>query len=121
MHEPDGIRHIFQLRVGLSPLRAHKKHHKFADTPDDGCRCGTGIETTEHFLVNCPLFKTQRESLFSYVNPIISKTNDSNLIGNLSKTQILLYGDDHLSSSENSYILKATIDFIRGTGRFSKS
>ena len=118
VHDPNGIRHIYQLRVGLSPLRAHKKRHNFIDTPDDICRCGTGIETTEHFLMNCPLFKIQRDSLLSVVNPFFSKLKAAipTLSSNLA--QILLYGNENLNPSENSSILKATIDFIRTSERF---
>ena len=34
-----GTRYLFQLRLGLSPLRSHKKRHNFADTPNDMCLC----------------------------------------------------------------------------------
>ena len=54
IHNPNGIRWIFQLRVGLSPLKSHKKHHKFQDTPDDECVC-RNAETTQHFLLKCPI------------------------------------------------------------------
>ena len=50
LHDPNEIRHLYQLRVGLSSLRAHKKRHNFIDTPNDECSCGTGKETTEHFF-----------------------------------------------------------------------
>ena len=33
VHDPLGIRYLFQLRVSLSPLRSHKRRHNFADTP----------------------------------------------------------------------------------------
>ena len=50
IHDPMGLRFIFQLRVGLSPLRKHKKNHKFLDTPTDHCLCETGSEDTRHFF-----------------------------------------------------------------------
>ena len=31
-HDPKGMKRLFQLRVGLSPLRHHKKRHNFKDT-----------------------------------------------------------------------------------------
>ena len=37
IHDPSGLRNLFQLRVGLSPLRYHKKCHNFIDTPSDKC------------------------------------------------------------------------------------
>ena len=38
VHDPSGLRYLFQLRVKLSPLRNHKKHHNFSDTPSEICR-----------------------------------------------------------------------------------
>ena len=29
IHDPNGIKHIFRLRVGFSPLKSHKKRHTF--------------------------------------------------------------------------------------------
>ena len=37
IHDPTGVRYLFQLRVGLSPLRYHKKRHNFIDTPSNEC------------------------------------------------------------------------------------
>ena len=34
-----GSRFLFQLRVGLSPLKAHKFRHNFSDTTNDICDC----------------------------------------------------------------------------------
>ena len=33
VHEPNGIKGLYQLRVGLIRLRDHKKHHNFKHTP----------------------------------------------------------------------------------------
>ena len=63
IHDPTGIRCIFQLRVGLSPLRQHKVRHMFADTPTDSCSCGIGTEDTKHFLFSCLLYANQRAIL----------------------------------------------------------
>ena len=52
-----GIKWIFQLRVGLSPLRSHKSAHKFDGTPSEICNCALNTaETTFHFLINCSNF-----------------------------------------------------------------
>ena len=118
IHDPDGIRYIYQLRVGLTPLRAHKKRHCFKDTPDDVCRCGNGVETTEHFLLNCPFFHTQRESLLAVVSPIIVKAYPNIPIANPELTKILLYGDEKLNPHENRSILTETIKYIVNTERF---
>ena len=50
IHDPVGLRYLFQLRVSLSPLRSHKFRHNFADIPSEICRCNQGSEDTNHFL-----------------------------------------------------------------------
>ena len=54
IHDPLGLRYIFQLRVGLSSLRCHKNRHNFIDTPSDICLYTQGIEDTNHSLFLCP-------------------------------------------------------------------
>ena len=71
LHDPDGVKYIYQLRVGLSPLREHKNRHNFLDTPCDLCSCGTGTESTEHFLLKCPSYTEPRKDLFLITNSFI--------------------------------------------------
>ena len=68
IHNPNGIRWIFQMRVGLSPLKSHKKSHNFQDTPDDLCACLLNAETTQHFLLKCPNYNEYRHHLFQSLN-----------------------------------------------------
>ena len=35
IHDPEGTKRLFQLRVGLSPLRYHKKRHNFKDSQSE--------------------------------------------------------------------------------------
>ena len=67
IHSALGMKYIFQLRVGLSSLKAHKKAHNFTDTPDDKCSCNTGIENNVHFLIKCPHYTNQRQIMLSTV------------------------------------------------------
>ena len=117
VHNPDGIKRIFQLRVGLSPLRAHKKSHNFGDTESGVCLCGGGAEDTMHFLLVCPFFSSFRTSLFDNISKILVH------FVNLSKKDqlaCLLYGYNGLSDSQNSEILSETIDFIFKSQRFDQ-
>ena len=52
IHDPVGLRYLFQLRVSLSPLRSHNWRHNFIDTPSEMCRCNQGNEGTHHFFVH---------------------------------------------------------------------
>ena len=112
-----GISWIFQLRVGLSSLKCHKKFHNFLDTPDDICQCTLSSESTNHFLLKCPLFDEHRTDLFRIVNPILVMNNIA--LNDDEIVHLLLYGHEKLNLCENKNILKATINFINKTLRFS--
>ena len=97
IHDPVGIRYLFQLRVGLSPLKGHKWCHNFSDTPSGICDCNQGIEDTSHFLFLCPFYATQRATLVSSINEILHKANLNRLVN---QSQLCLYGDPSISNSE---------------------
>ena len=93
----------------------------FKDTPTDICQCGTGVESTEHFLLICPIFTRQREILISTINQVLnSKNQDLDSLKNVAKVKLLLYGNEHLNFLENKSILNATIEYIRFTERLSQ-
>ena len=73
IHDPAGLRYLFQLRVGLSPLRSHKYCHNFTDTTSDICHCNQGIEDTNHFLFSCPDYAILRATLAASVINILQK------------------------------------------------
>ena len=116
IHDPSQLRYIFQLRVGLSHLRHHKKRHNFLDTPSDKCYCKNGVEDTRHFLLVCPFYATHREALFASVETILQKCNVTIPIS----VELLLYGHPSLPQSENKNVLLASLEFISKTNRFAK-
>ena len=117
----NGIKWIFQLRVGLSPLKSHKKLHKFSgyDEPLFGnCSCSMGIaETTCHFLLHCPNFIVHRKILFGTINPIL-RSHSIPFLADESFLHLLLYGEEKFKYEENQNILKVTIKFNKNTNRF---
>ena len=115
IHDPAGLRYIFQLRVGLSPLKGHKWCHSFIDTPSGVCHCNQGIEDTSNFLLSCPFYVIQRETLVSSVNEILLKANKNHFE---SRLQLYLYGDPSINNSDNKNIILSTIKFIKETQRF---
>ena len=114
IHDPEGLRYLFQLRVGLSPLRYHKKQHHFLDTPTDACLCNTGIETVEHFLFRCPFYASKRLILAQTVVP---KLINHDLAFLQNDVNLYLYGHKKLKNDSKD-ILLATIAFIKSTNRF---
>ena len=116
IHDPSGLRYLFYLRVGLSPLRSHKNRHGFADTPLDNCLCNHGVEDTNHFIFLCPLYTTQRATLIASVTAIVQKYNLEILIN---QSHLYLYGHKLIVFADNKQIIFSTINFIKETRRFS--
>ena len=114
IHNPDGIKRIYQLRVGLSPLKAHMKAHHFEEIKENTCTCLGGAETTAHFLLICPFFTVQRNELIDIVSEILENFTGSSINN---QVEFLLYGCSSLIKSHNGDILNATIRYIKKTGR----
>ena len=119
IHHPNGIKWIFQLRVGLSPLKSHKKSHGFMDTQNDLCECLLNAESTHHFLLKCPNYLEQRRELFKTVNSILQANNINNYPNDEKLLWLLLYGDEKFPFEANKTLLLATINFINKSMRFS--
>ena len=112
----EGLPYLFQLRVNLSPLRSHKRHHNFADTPSEICECNQGVECTRHFLFECPRYANHRATLAVSVIDILQR-NNLNHLGN--QLELYLYGHPSLNLVDNRQILLSTIKYIKDTKRFS--
>ena len=116
IHNPSLLRYLFQLRVGLSKLRAHKKRHNFADTTSDICLCKKGIENTHHYLLVCPFYNAHRKILTSNIDEILHNNNQN---VETYSVNLLLYGHDSLPSSENKKISCNVLEYIENTQRLS--
>ena len=94
IHITVGLRYLFQLRVGLNPLRSHKCCHNLIDTPSGICHCNQGIEDTNHFLFSCPFYTNLRATLVTSVNEILHRVNLNHLEN---QWKLYLYGDSSIS------------------------
>ena len=116
-HHPEGLILLTRLRLGFSHLREHKFRHNFQDTINPICLCGQDVETTSHFLLNCPQYVTIRKTFLDKIKMIsgdfIEKSD--NMLSN-----ILLFGDASLSTENNTLILKSTIEFLLESKRFDE-
>ena len=119
IHDPFGLSHLTQLRVGLSKLKLHKFQHNFRDTLDQMCPSNDGIEDTEHFLLLCPSFDLQRQDLLAGILAILRPFGLDNL-SNKILTQYLFYGNEDLPVDLNRKILELTLAFIHNTRRFDR-
>ena len=118
IHDPKGLATLTQLRVGLSALNFHKLRHNFNDTLNPMCPINDGVEDTEHFLLHCHSYHLQRNSLLSHVKATLLSCGLSNL-SNEDLVSIILYGDERLPLKSNKAIIKATLEFIESSKRFS--
>ena len=88
IHDPDGPRYLFQLRVGLSPRKWHKSRYNFADNQNDWCDCHCAQENVAHFLLFCDCVSLPRINMRTSVSTIL----ESNDLDNSSECiEIYLY------------------------------
>ena len=116
IHDPIGLSHLCQLRVGLSKLNYHKFEHNFRDTINPLCPSNDGIEDTEHFLLLCPSFAVPRRDLLTGILALLRPYGYVNN-SNEALVQVLLYGDKNFPNDLNKSILLLTLNFIHQTGR----
>ena len=118
INDPEGVKHLFQLRVELSPLKAHRKRHGFSDVDDHNCLCGNGVEDSFHFLLLCPFFTVHRTKLVADVSQVVDGFDN---LSSRDKLSCLLYGINGLSDTLNRSILYGTITFISNSDRFNRN
>ena len=114
-HNPNGLKLITRLRLGLSLLRFHKFKHSFQDTLNPIYNCGS-VETTIHYLLLCPNFSNERLTLFNKLQSIdenILSEDDSNI------SEVLLFGDNSFNDAKNTSVLTASIEYIISTKRLN--
>ena len=91
LHDPIGVKRLFQLRVGLSPLKYHKMKHNFRDTLSDICDCRDESETLKHYLLHCINYADVRHVFMESIAPILLDNNLLSLQENL-MVKLFLYG-----------------------------
>ena len=88
------------MRLGLSHLGDHKFRHNFQDCVSCMCYYGQDIETTTHFLLQCPNHHCARKTLFRKINQVsgtILRQSDSKF------TKILLFGVNKLDFETQNF------------------
>ena len=109
---------LTRLRLGLSHLNEHRFWHNFQDCLNPLCSCSLEIEDTSHYLLHCHHFSHHRVVLMNSVKSICD--NFDSMSDNV-KEDLLLYGDSRFDENKNKVILKATINYMKNTERFSGS
>ena len=70
INNPYGLKLLTRLRLGLSHLRYHKFRHNVQACINPLCACDLEIETTNRFLLHCPLFQSARQSILINIKKI---------------------------------------------------
>ena len=112
-----GIKLLTRLRLGFSHLNEHKFRHNFRDSINPLCSCSANIETTEHFFLHCHFFDSIREKLVRNVSSVYQQFLQSS---DKDKVSILLYGKFDLELERNREIIKASIEYMKNSLRFSE-
>ena len=101
-HNPQGIKFLTRLCLGLTHLREHKFKYSFYDSLNRlRNKCGFEVESTSNVLLHFPMYNNNWSSLLSTIRNIdckLLKNTDSSL------TQTILYGDPYLDIITNSLI-----------------
>ena len=98
----------------LSHLRAQKFSYNLNDCAL--CICGTNTDSTNHFLIQWPLYLSKRQTFTEKIRDVkisILDQNENYLY------YTLLFGSDKLGDFKSVCILSATIECILSTKRFN--
>ena len=108
---------LLLLRVEFSDLRNHRYRHNF-HCLNSTCLCQTGIQDSEHFLLHCPRFSSQRRVLLD----LVSKSVNFDIMRLSSKElcNSLLYGHSKCTIITNRVIIESTLEYIKSSRRFKK-
>ena len=116
--DPEGLKFLTRLRVGLSHLNTHRFCHNFQDCLNPLCSCSLEIEDTTHYLLHCRHFSTQRANLMNNVKSVFQNFE---FLSENNKKDLLLFGDSLFDKNKNKVILEATLTFIKKSERFTGS
>ena len=93
-----------RLRLKMSDLNFDLYNRHL--TENQSCTCNADIEDTKHYLLQCPIYKKERETTI-HILPYLAQNCET-----------LLFGNVTFSIHFNSYIFLTVQEFIKTTGRF---
>ena len=86
-HNPQEIKFLTRLCLGLSHPIEHKFKHSFQDLLNQLCKCSIEVESTSNFLLHCPIYNNNQSSLLSTFRNVDCKSLENT---DSSLTQTLL-------------------------------
>ena len=116
--DPEGLKFLTALQVGLSHLNAHRFHPNFQECLNPLYSCSSETEDTTHYLLHCRYFSNQHTDL---VNSVNSMVQNFEFMSENNKKDLLLIGDSWFDENKNKVTLEETITFIKKSERFTGS
>ena len=115
---PQGLKFLTRLRLGLNHLNEHRFRHNFKDCINPLYSCSLKVENTLHFFLRCQHHSTFRMGLMNNANRI---DENFSYLSYHNKLSLLLYGDSKSDGNKNNFILSASITYILETEIFDSS
>ena len=112
--DPNGLKLLTRLRLGLSHLNEHKFNHNFKECVNPLCSCSLQVESVLSLLHRCT--KTLFNELQSVDENILNQSESD-----YEMVELLLSGSNKFKFQQNCSILKSSIKFIIKSERFSGS
>ena len=118
MHNPNSLKLLTRLRLGLSHLNEHKFNHNFKDCVNPLCSCSLEVESVSHFFLHCHYFTVIRKTLFHELQSV-----DKNILNQSDNeiAELLFYGSAKFKLQQNCSILRPSIKLTIKSERFSGS
>ena len=118
IHNPNVLKLLTRLRLGLSHLNEHKFNHNFKDCVNPLCFCSLEVESGCHFFLHCHYFTDIQKTLFHEVELV-----DENILNPSDNeiAELLLYVSSNFKIEQGYSILRSSIKFIIKFERCSDS
>ena len=97
-HKLEGIRYLIRLRLVLSHVHEHKFKNYFQDALNPFCTCDCDVEITCYFLLHCPNFLAERNTLLNKTANIDSNISNQ---ADATITKTFLLGNSKYSNKVN--------------------
>ena len=109
INDPNGLKLLTRLSLGLSHLNKQKLNHNFKECVNPLCSCSLQVESVSQFFWHCHYFPDIRKILFNEL-----QSADKNILNqsNNEMVELLPYGSNKLKRQQNCSILKSSIKFI---------
>ena len=106
IHNPNGLKLLTRLRLGLSHLNEHKFNHNFKYCVNPSCSCSLEVESVFHFFLHYHYFTDIRKPLFHEL-----QLADENILNQYDNeiVKLLLYGSSKFKLEQNCNILRSSI------------